>query len=289
MDERAVGFIGLGNIGALMAERFVEAGHQLTGFDAAGTEERLPSGAIAASSVEEIAASTDTVCLSLPGGTASKEVCSQMSSARERRVQTVVDLSTIGVSGARECATLLESEGIAYADAPVGGGLPGARSGSLTVMVGAKRTVLDEVQSLLLSTIAKNVYHMGYDPGQGQLMKLLNNFLVATALAATSEAAVFGVREGLDLARMIDVINSCGTGQNTATVDKFPKSVIPDTYDYGFAASLMNKDVALYLEDVETAGAPHKVGETVARVWQDFNKSFPDKDFTYIYKYLEEL
>jgi 3-hydroxyisobutyrate dehydrogenase-like beta-hydroxyacid dehydrogenase len=156
-------------------------------------------------------------------------------------------------------------------------------------MVGAKKAALDEVRPLLLSTIAKDVYHMGDEPGQGQLMKLLNNFLVATALAATSEAMVVGVREGMDLARMIDVINSCGTGRNTATVDKFPKSVIPGTYDYGFAAALMNKDVALYLEGVETLGVPHDVSTAVARVWQGFTNSFPDKDFTYIYKYLKDL
>jgi len=174
-----------------------------------------------------------------------------------------------------------------YVDAPVSGGVPGARAGSLTVMVGAERSVFEKIKPLL-SAIAKKCFHMGDKPGDGQVMKLLNNFLSATALAATSEAVLFGVKYGLDIEQIIDVINA-SSGRNTASTDKFPQSVIPQTYDYGFAAALMSKDVDLYLDSVEAIGTCHDIGTVVARTWRDFVASFPDTDFTYVYRYLEGL
>jgi 3-hydroxyisobutyrate dehydrogenase len=287
MKLQELGFIGLGSIGAPMAERFVIAGHQVIAFDIANLQERLPLGATAADSVEELAARVDTSIMSLPNGDASKSVCSQLAEARERRVQTIVDLSTIGVAAARECAQLLEGTGMAYVDAPVSGGVPGARNGSLTVMVGTKEEVFEDIGPLL-SVIAKNYFRMGDEPGHGQATKLLNNFLSATALAATSEAVLFGVKMGLNIEAVIDAVN-VSSGRNTASADKFPKSVIPETYDYGFATALMKKDLDLYLESVEDAATHHDIASTVARTWRGFNDAFPDKDFTYIYKYLEDL
>ncbi len=287
MSLETLGFIGLGSIGAPMAGRFVDAGHKIVGFDSAGTQERLPSGAIAASSVEEVVAQVETLFMSLPNGEASKAVCSQIVRSDERRARIVVDLSTIGLTAARECARLLESTEVVYVDAPVSGGVPGARAGSLAIMVGAERTMFEKI-SPLLSVIAKNCFHMGDKPGDGQTMKLLNNFLSATALAATSEAVLAGSRLGLDMEQMIDVINA-SSGRNTASTDKFPQSVIPQTYDYGFAASLMSKDVDLYLEIVEATNTPHDIGTVIGQTWRDFVARFPDADFTYVYKYLEGM
>lgn len=287
MSPETLGFIGLGSIGAPMAGRFVDAGHKVVGFDSAGTQERLPSGAIAANSVEQVVAQVDTLFMSLPNGEASKAVCSQIVRSDERQARIVVDLSTIGLAAARECARLFKPAEIVYVDAPVSGGVPGARAGSLAVMVGAERPVFEKI-SPLLSVIAKNYFHMGDKPGDGQTMKLLNNFLSATALAATSEAVLAGSRLGLNIEQMINVINA-SSGRNTASTDKFPQSVIPQTYDYGFAASLMSKDVDLYLEIAETTNTPHNIGTVLGQTWRDFAARFPDADFTYAYKYLEGL
>src|ERR687883_1108404 len=98
LSPETLGFIGLGSIGAPMAGRFVEAGHKIVGFDSAGTQKRLPSGAIAANSVEEVVAQVDTLFMSLPDGEASKAVCSQIVRSDERRARIVVDLSTIGLT-----------------------------------------------------------------------------------------------------------------------------------------------------------------------------------------------
>jgi 3-hydroxyisobutyrate dehydrogenase len=286
LSQEILGFIGLGSIGAPMAARLVAAGHQVVGFDAAGTQERLPSDAVAAGSVEEVAAQVDVVFLSLPNGAISQAVCSQLARTEERRAQIVVDLSTIGVAAAQECARLLEAAEMTYVDAPVSGGVPGARAGSLAVMVGADRSAYEKINPLL-SAFAKNSFRMGDKPGDGQAMKLLNNFLSATALAATSEAVLFGCKLGLDMEQVVNVIN-VSSGRNTASTDKFPKSIIPQTYDYGFAAALMSKDVDLYSESVEAAGTHHDIGTVIAQTWRDFVAAFPDKDSTYVYKYLED-
>lgn len=286
MSPTGLGFIGLGNIGTPMAARFVAAGHEVVGFDVAGTRERLPSGAVAAESVEEVAAQVEIVFMSLPNGTASEAVCSQLARVENPRARIIVDLSSIGMAAAQECARLLGPAKITYMDAPVSGGAPGARTGSLAVMVGAEEPVFKEIEPLL-SAIAKNCFRVGDKPGNGQAMKLLNNFLSATALTATSEAVIFGSRMGLDIEQVIDVINA-SSGRNTASTDKFPKSILPGTYDYGFAAALLKKDVDLYLESVEATGTPHDIGTVVAQTWRDFGTAFPDKDFTYIYEYLEK-
>jgi 3-hydroxyisobutyrate dehydrogenase-like beta-hydroxyacid dehydrogenase len=153
-------------------------------------------------------------------------------------------------------------------------------------MVGAPRALYDQVQPLL-ALIGKNTFHVGDAPGQGQAMKLLNNYLSAAALAATCEAVLFGARQGLDPAQVIDVINA-SSGRSTSSTDKFPRSILPRTYDFGFAGTLMTKDVRLFLEAAESAEAPRALAAAVAQMWQRFHAAHPDADFTYIYQYLED-
>jgi 3-hydroxyisobutyrate dehydrogenase-like beta-hydroxyacid dehydrogenase len=140
----------------------------------------------------------------------------------------------------------------------------------------------------MLAVLAKNALRVGDAPGQGQAMKLINNFLGAAALAATSEAVVFGVQAGLDLKTMIEVIN-VSTGRSVASADKFPRSIVPRTYDFGFAGALMAKDMRLYLESVAAAGVPHEIASGIADLWQRYSEACPGTDFTYIHKYLEDM
>ena len=285
MSTSTLGFIGLGRMGGPMAVRLVAAGYRLAGYDSAGTATRLPSGATVAGSAAGVARDADVVCLSLPDGAASRAVCAEIAREPNRRAATVVDFSTIGIPAARDCAAILRGTGVEYVDAPVSGGIAGARGGTLAVMVGASATAFEALEPLL-AVVAANRFRVGDEPGQGQAMKLLNNFLAATGLAATSEAVLFGARMGLDLRQMVDVVN-VSSGRNGATLDKFPRSVIPGTYDYGFAAALMAKDVTLYQESVAAVGTPDMLGELVTALWQRFNAACPGKDFTYIYEYLK--
>lgn len=286
MSEETLGFIGLGHMGGVMSGRLVAAGHRLIGYDAAGTRERLPSGATAAPDAAAVAAEADTVFLSLPDGDASRAVCREIAGAPGRRARMVVDLSTIGSRAARECAALLEAAGVQYVDAPVSGGVAGARAGSLAVMVGAPSEPYERLLPLL-AVLGKNCFRVGDVAGQGQAMKLLNNYVSAAALASTAEAVVFGERLGLDPAQMIDVLNA-SSGRTTASTDKYPRSILPGTYDYGFAGALMAKDVRLYLAEAEGTAGPRDVAAVVARLWQQFLQAHPDADFTYIHQYLED-
>src|SRR5438105_4691084 len=155
----------------------------------------------------------------------------------------------------RESCAALEAKGARYAASPAAVG--------------------DAVEPVL-KHIGK-VFFIGERPGMGQTMKLCNNLLSATATAASSEAVVFGVKAGLDPTTMVDVINA-GSGRNTATEAKFPKSILPRTFDFGFAMGLMYKDVKLCLEEAEAAGAPMRIASAVREVWKLANDEIgPEK------------
>jgi 3-hydroxyisobutyrate dehydrogenase len=283
-QAQTLGFVGLGHMGQPMSARLVTAGHAVLGFDLAGTRERLPAGAEPAGSVDELAQTATTVLLSLPDGRASVAVCDRIAQTDKRTAQTVIDLSTIGIAAARQCAERLDTAGIGYVDAPVSGGVAGATAGTLAIMVGAPRQLFDRVKPLL-EPIGKNIFLMGERPGQGQAMKLLNNYIIATAMAATSEAVVFGERVGLDMAQMLDVLNA-SSGRTQASAHMFPRHVLPRTYDFGFMAGLMSKDISLFLQSAEEAGVSTELAQQAAAIWQRFSGETPDADFTRIHQFV---
>ncbi len=284
MTPTVLGFVGLGNMGRPMATRIAAAGFELVCFDAAGTADRLPTGAHEGRDVAEVAARADTAFISVPDGKATLAIAHDFAAATGRRVTTVVDLSTVGPAVAEEAAEMLAAAGITYVDGPVSGGVAGARAGTISLMFGGPTEVLGAHRAIL-DAFAGNVFHVGTRAGQGQAMKLLNNYLSATALAATSEALAFGAANGLDLATMIDVLN-VSTGRNSATVDKFPNRVMTGTYDAGFHTALMAKDLRLYVEMVERSGTASEVGTAVSAVWQAADASMPGSDFTEIWKHV---
>src|ERR671931_380329 len=184
---------------------------------------------------------------------------------RGEAIGTYVDLSTTGPVAAAEVAQALAESGIACLDAPVSGGVAGAQAGSLTIMAAGERGVFDRARPLL-EALGRNVVHVGAEPGQGQLAKVLNNLLSATAIAITAEAVALGVRGGLSARTLLDVLNS-SSGRNTASADKFPTQVLPRTFDAGFRMELMNKDVQLCLAEAQRQGVPMVLGGAVGQLW----------------------
>ena len=284
MSPRRLGFVGLGNMGGPMAANLAEAGFDLIVHDIAGAAERAPAGATTAGSLAEAAHVAETLFLSLPDGAATLSVAGELAAMAERATSVVIDLSTIGIEAARKAHAVLAEAGIAYADAPVSGGRAGARAGTLTVMWAGPGELLESHRAAL-TAIAGNVPHVGESAGQGQAMKLINNFLSATAMAATSEGMAFGLTQDLDLETMLDAVN-VSTGRNTASLDKFPNRIVTGSYDAGFHTALMAKDMALYLECVRAAGAPAAVGGAVAALWRDADTAMPGSDFTRIYDFV---
>lgn len=288
MGSQRYGFLGLGNMGGPMAANIVAAGIDLVVHDKAGTEARAPTGATVAAGEAEVAAA-GTVFLSLPDGGASVAVARSIAAAAElepaRAASLVVDLSTIGIDAAKEAHAILGKAGVAYVDAPVSGGQSGARAGTITIMWAGPEGILDDHRAAL-DAMAGNVFRVGGEAGQGQTMKLLNNFLSATALVATSEAVTFGQSQGLDLATMLDVIN-VSSGRNTASADKFPNRILGGTFDSGFHMALMTKDVGLYRDNARAAGSPLPIGEGLADLWTAAATALPGADFTRIYEFIQ--
>jgi 3-hydroxyisobutyrate dehydrogenase-like beta-hydroxyacid dehydrogenase len=283
-----VGFIGLGRMGQPMASNLIKAGYQLTVYDISkhAMESLAAKGARTAASPAAVASAVDTVLLSLPTPSIVREVTLGANGvASGTKVKTVIDLSTTGATVAREIATALAKQGMTAVDSPVSGGVSGAVKGTLAVMVSCQKSLYTELEPML-QNIGK-VFHIGERPGMGQTMKLCNNLLSATAVAASSEVVVFGVKAGLDPATMIDVINA-GSGRNTATEAKFPKSILPRTFDFGFAMGLMYKDVKLCVEEAEAAGVHMSIASAVRELWREANEEIgAEKDFTAIVQMIE--
>ncbi len=287
MSKRRVsGFIGLGRMGAPMCARLAEAGYELIVFDAAGTRARAPVKAAAASGIEEVAQKAATVFLSLPDGDVSLAVIDRIIEAPASKVERVIDLSTVGLDASRLAHGRLREAGIGFIDAPVSGGVGGAKAGTLSVMWAGSAADLG-AGAEAFSIFGSNVAHVGEEPGQGQAMKLLNNFLSATAMAATSEAIAFGLSQGLDMGTMLAILN-VSTGQNTATNDKFPNRIQTGTFDAGFALALMAKDVALYAQCVRAAGVSNRLGELMEATWNEAHKAMPGSDFTRIFEHIRD-
>ena len=171
-------------------------------------------------------------------------------------------------------------------DSPVSGGVGGAEKGTLAVMVSGPRADFEAMKPAL--DVIGKVFFIGEKPGSAQTMKLANNFLSATAMVATSEAVVMGVKSGLDPAVMIDVINA-GSGMNTASRDKFPRAMLPRSFDFGFATGLMVKDVRLCLEEMQSLGLSMEVAEAVGRLWEVVIREMgAESDFTSAIKPIEK-
>ena len=277
------GFIGLGNMGAPMAANLAAAGCELIVYDKAGTAERAPEGATQAASVAEVSAA-ETVFLSLPDGAVVAAVAAEIMASNQRRTTAVIDLSTVGVEAATSLSAELGAVGVNYCDAPVSGGTAGAKAATVAVMF-AGPAELFEALAEPLQAIGKP-FLVGGQAGQGQAMKLLNNYLSATAMAATSEAIAFGVEQGLDPTLMVEILNA-SSGQNTATGDKFPNRIIPGKYDAGFTNTLMTKDLELYLAGGQGAGSAKRLSEPLVGLWRDFLAAEPDGDFTRIYPFVK--
>jgi 3-hydroxyisobutyrate dehydrogenase-like beta-hydroxyacid dehydrogenase len=285
-----IGFIGLGNMGFPMVQRLIHANHQVIAFDtrAEALDGVVALGARAASSPKEVADAAETVLASLPSPDVALSVATGAGGVIDGvRVKRYVELSTVGSRTAAQIHELLAQRNIVAIDSPVSGGVSGAQQGMLAVMVSGPRSEFEVVKPVL-ETIG-NPFYIGEKPGAAQTMKLANNILAATVLVATSEVVVMGVKSGLDASVMIDVLNA-GSGGTSASRDKFPRAILPRTFDYGFATGLMVKDVGLYLDEAKGLGVSVEVAEAVGRLWDlAMRDQGPDSDFTAAIKPIEQV
>ena len=288
MASGKIGFIGLGVMGAPMSTRLLEHGHVLVVHDRdpEAVRKLTTAGATAAASAREVADAARTVFVSLPTPAIVREVALGAEGiVHGSAVRTCVDLSTTGSIVERDVAAALAARGIEAVDAPVSGGAAGAQKGALAVMVAGRPEAVAGVRPLL--DVFGKVFVVGERPGQGQLMKLINNILSTTAFAITSEALVAGVKGGLDADTMLAVINA-GSGRNGATEDKFPKWVLPRTFAFGFPIASVCKDISLAVDEFQALGVPMWVGGAARQLWHYANaQGGGANDMTSLVTYIE--
>lgn len=288
MSEQVIGFVGLGRMGSRMARRLLDVGHEIVIYDtnAAALEGLVGAGARRVGSAREVADAAPTVFASLPSPAIVHAAALGTDGViHGKAVKTFVDVSTTGPRVAKQVAEGLAARGIVALDCPVSGGLAGAEKGTLALMVSGNPTTFESLRTTL--AVLGKIFFISDQPGAGQMMKLTNNLLAAAALAITSEAMVMGVKAGLDPAVMCDVFN-VSSGRNSATQDKFPRSVITGTFDFGFATGLSYKDVRLCLDEAEALGVPTPVGAAVRQMLSITNALYgAESDFTSMVRPLE--
>lgn len=287
--DDAIGFVGLGNMGLPMVRRLVHAGRDVIVYDIDehARAAAAAAGATAATSGQDVAEQAGVVLLSLPTpAIVERAVLGSAGVAHGHAVHVIVELSTSGVPAITALAAELARRNIDLVDSPVSGGKAGAQAGTLALMMACSQERFDVIAPLVAPL--GRVFHVGDSPGKGQAMKLVNNYLSAAALTTTSEAAVWGVKAGLDPQVMMDVLN-VSTGRNSATAEKFPRAVLPGTFDAGFAIGLMNKDLRLFADQAELMGVPLWVGSAIRQMWQYAETSLgAASDFTSVVKPLED-
>ena len=262
------GFIGTGSIGTPMAIRLLDSVDELVVFDARpeAMATVIDRGAVAATSAHDVADRTDVVFLSLP----TKESFRMASTGPQgcihgNRAKIVANTSTMGMPCVTQVAEALEQRGMRMVDCPISGGIIGATQGTLSVMVSGRPEAIDAIRALLMRFGTITV--AGDAPGAAQVLKLTNNILSIVALVATSEAFVMGAKAGLDPEVMISAIN-VGTGRNSATVSKFPVSVLDRSFRFGSTIEILMKDADLAIEQGEALGVPMWVCQAARLVYK---------------------
>jgi 3-hydroxyisobutyrate dehydrogenase-like beta-hydroxyacid dehydrogenase len=252
-SSRAIGIIGLGNMGGRIARRLLAAGRTVIGYDLEPS--RVPAGAGVAVNVAALVADVDLLLMSLPDSSVIEAVVLGDGGvlAHCRAGQVVVDLSTAAPRSSVRLHALFGGRGVEFIDAGISGGAAAADAGTLTVMAGGSVEALDRVR-WALEPFSGKIVQVG-PPGAGHTVKLLNNFLNAVSLAATAEVMVAARKAELDLPTVLDVLNA-GTGINFATLNRFPHIVRGDYLEGGLTGALMLKDVQLYVEHIASLGVP---------------------------------
>jgi 3-hydroxyisobutyrate dehydrogenase len=282
-----VGFVGLGNMGMVMARRLPAAGYQVVGYDASAEIMRDIAGLDGFTPAPGITGlGTDVVMLCLPDSDVVEHVL--LTEGLLDSVPAggmVIDMSSSDPARTRALAARAAEVDVTLIDAPVSGGVSGARAGTLTIMVGGPPEAFDLARPML-AAIGKRVLRAG-DIGAGHAVKALNNLMSATNLIVSSEALIAGRRFGLDPAVALEIING-SSGRSASTENKWPNYVLTEKFDAGFSIRLMVKDLRLALGIEHATGTPSPVSEAALAAWEAALSELPgDADHTEIARWLD--
>jgi 2-hydroxy-3-oxopropionate reductase len=262
-----IGFLGVGNMGQPMAGKLLDAGHELWVYDVReeAMQPLLDRQARRAASLKELADTCDTVVVSLPTLKIFRDALAGPDGLLAGgALKTLVNTCTVGGSFVREIEADCSAKGVTVIDAPITGGVVGAKAGTLGIMVSGDRDKVAELMPVF-QLWGKTIINAGDEPGAAQAMKLSNNMLCAVAFVATSEVMTMSGRAGIPATSMLELLNN-GTGRNFATTDLFPNVIVPGTYDFGATIEIIMKDVDLAIELGEDLGVPMWVCQAVRLV-----------------------
>jgi 3-hydroxyisobutyrate dehydrogenase len=285
-----IGFIGLGNMGAPMARRLLDAGYDLVVHDArAEAADTLRArGAAWADSPAAVARATRSIITIVPS---SREVRLVFEGA-EGILSTLasdalcIEMTTADPSATRELGPLVEARGAHLIDAPVSGGVRGATEGTLAIMVGGSASLMDRARPIL-ERMGKNIFHAG-PLGSGHAIKLVNNMCSAGILALTIEAVAVAAKAGVDPTRAVEIIQA-SSGRSNASDYKFPRFILNGAFDAGFAIRLMLKDVDGYARLAQEGGVPSLVGRAASEIYRmAVARGMAELDHTAIARLIEE-
>jgi 3-hydroxyisobutyrate dehydrogenase-like beta-hydroxyacid dehydrogenase len=256
MKDLKVGMIGVGNIGAPMALRMLDQGLKLTVCDRnpLALEQFRERGVGIADSPSELADTCEVILASMPSIDASLAVTlGDNGIVQGKSVRAYIETSTIGSAAIQRIADGLRQREIGIVDAPVSGGPPGARAGTLAIMASGSKHDF-ELSKPVLDTIAANIFYLGEKPGISQVAKVINNHISAAHRLATFEGLAMGVKAGLDIAVLNDLLNA-STARNHTTTHKVPASILSGTFKGNNPLTVGLKDEALLMEEAERYGA----------------------------------
>ncbi|MBV8929083.1 MAG: 3-hydroxyisobutyrate dehydrogenase [Mycobacteriaceae bacterium] len=285
-----IAFLGLGHMGGPMAANLVAAGHTVRGFDplSAVAAAAADKGARMFESGAQAAAEADVVMTSLPNGDIVKACYGEvLAAAREHTL--FIDTSTISVDDARAINRQAAERGFAQLDAPVSGGVKGATAGTLAFMVGGDDAAVERARPVL-DPLAGKIIHCGAS-GTGQAAKLCNNMVLAVQQIAVGEAFVLAEKLGLSAQSLFDVItgatgNCWAVHTNCPVPGPVPTSPANNDFKPGFATALMNKDLGLAMDAVQSSGSAAPLGAHAAEIYAKFAADHADKDFSAVIEVL---
>ena len=288
--DRIIGVVGLGNMGLPMAERLLAAGYDVRGLDRdeSANQAAEAAGISLTGDVTQLARSCDVLVFLLPGSHVVDLVAEEVASVpiAERTCDLIVDMSSSSPERTKALGVRLADAGIALLDAPVSGGVAGARDGSLTIMVGGAAADLERT-SPMFDKLGSRIIHVG-GSGAGHAAKALNNLLSATHLLATNEALIVGLRFGIDPEVLNLAING-SSGRSGSTENKMPRFVLTRSFDSGFTSDLLVKDIGIATELAQGMGVDAPIGRAVGEWWRALAAELAEGvDHTEIIRPLEE-
>ncbi len=265
---KKIGFIGLGIMGKPMAMNLIKAGYSLTVYDIRPevAKEPVAAGAKEAKSSKDVAAQSEVVITMLPNSPEVKEAVLGKDGVLEgaKAGLILVDMSSIAPLVSKEVATEVAKKGVEMLDAPVSGGEPKAKDGTLSIMVGGKKEVFEQVEEIL-KVMGSSAVLVG-DIGSGNMTKLANQIIVALNIAAMSEAMVLATKAGVDPEKVFAAIRG-GLAGSTVLNAKMPL-VLDGNFKPGFRIELHIKDLANALDTAHSVGVPVPLTGGVMEIMQ---------------------